>query len=103
MRPNIFRGQRGYASYFNLYHYISMHRDHINYPEYKAKGYFCGSGAIESGNKVVLQKRLKQAGMQWEAQTAQYLLTLKTKYESGRWEPDVVDFIKEHLGHPKQK
>lgn len=86
-----------YTNCVNLHHYISVHRGHINYPEYKAKGYFCGSGAIESGNKIVLQKRLKQAGMRWEPQTARYLLTLKTKYESGRWEQDVVDFIKGHL------
>ena len=85
-----------YANCVNLHHYISEHRGHINYPEYKAKGYFCGSGAVESGNKIVLQKRLKQAGMRWEPQTAQYLLTLKAKYESGRWERDVVAFIKQH-------
>ncbi len=29
----------------------------------KALGFYVGSGAIESGNKVVLQKRLKLAGM----------------------------------------
>lgn len=92
-----------YANCVNLHHYISTHRNHINYPEYRAKGYFCGSGAIESGNKVVLQKRLKQAGMRWEPQTAQYLLTLKSKYESGRWERDVVEFIKEHLCYLKQE
>ena len=68
-----------YANCVNLHHYISEHKGHINYPEYKAKGYFCGSGAVESGNKVVLQKRLKQAGMRWEPRTAQYLLTLKAK------------------------
>ena len=82
-----------YANCVNLYHYITEHRDHINYPDYKAKGYFCGSGAIESGNKIVLQKRLKQAGMRWEPQTAQYLLTLKSKYESDRWEQSVVMFL----------
>ena len=38
-----------YTNCVNLHHYITMHRDHINYPEYKEKGYFCGSGAIESG------------------------------------------------------
>ena len=27
--------------------------DKINYPEYRAKGYFVGSGAIESANKVI--------------------------------------------------
>jgi hypothetical protein len=82
-----------YANCVNLYHYITEHREHINYPEYKTRGYFCGSGAIESGHKIVLQKRLKQAGMRWEPETAQYLLTLKSKYESGRWEKDVVEYI----------
>ena len=91
-----------YGNCVNLYHYISTHRKHINYPEYRSKGYFCGSGAVESGNKIVLQKRLKQAGMRWEPQTAQYLLTLKSKYESGRWEQDVVTFIKNNLGYLKQ-
>ena len=86
-----------YSNCVNLYHYISEHIEHINYPEYKAKGYFCGSGAIESGNKIVLQKRLKQASMRREPQSAQYLLTLKSKYESGRWETDVVDFVKQYF------
>lgn len=86
-----------YSNCVNLYHYITTHLEHINYPEYKRKGYFCGSGAIESGNKVVLQKRLKQAGMRWETETAQYLLTLKSKYESGRWERDVVTFFSDYI------
>lgn len=86
-----------YTNCVNLYHYLTTHRDHINYPDYKEKGYFCGSGAVESGNKIVLQKRLKQAGMRWEPETAQYLLTLKSKYESGRWEKDVVEFVRQHF------
>ena len=90
-----------YSNCVNLYHYMTVHCDHINYPEYKRKGYFCGSGAVESGNKVVLQKRLKQAGMRWETETAQYLLTLKSKYESGRWEKDVVTFFSDHIKRMK--
>ena len=86
-----------YTNCVNLYHYISEHKGHIDYPVYKAKGYFCGSGAIESGNEIVLQKRLKQAGMRWEPKTAQYLLTLKSKYESGRWQKDVVECFQKHL------
>lgn len=82
-----------YDNTVNLYHYIETNLDHINYPEYIAKGYFIGSGAIESGNKVVVQKRLKQAGMRWNPETAQYLLTLKSKSESGLWEKDVVGLI----------
>lgn len=88
-----------YANCVNLHHYISVHKDHINYPEYREKGYFCSSGAIESGNKVVLQKRLKQAGMRWEPTTAQYLLTLKSKYESGRWERDVVEAFTKRISN----
>lgn len=85
-----------YENCVNLYHYIEVNQNHINYPDYESKGYFIGSGAIESGNKVVLQKRLKQAGMRWEPETAQYLLTLRTKQESGLWEKDVVRLLYNH-------
>lgn len=97
------RPDERYSNCVNLYHYISEHINHINYPDYKEKGYFCGSGAIESGNKIVLQKRLKQAGMRWEPQTAQYLLTLKSKYESRRWEQDVVNYVNNYFGNQSIK
>lgn len=86
-----------YENTVNLYNYIDTNREHINYPEYKEKGWFIGSGAIESGNKVVLQKRMKQAGMRWNPETAQYLVTLCSKKESGRWERDVENFIRKKL------
>lgn len=85
-----------YTNCVNLHHYITENKESINYPEYKAKGYFIGSGAIESGNKIVLQERLKRAGMRWEPETAQYLLTLKAKRESGLWEKEVVRFIRDY-------
>ena len=74
---------------FNLHSYIESNSDRIDYPTYKEKGYFVGSGAIESGNKVVVQKRLKLAGMRWNTESAQYLLTLRAKFSSGRWISDV--------------
>lgn len=86
-----------YENTVNLYHYIKSNLNHIDYPAYKEKGYFIGSGAIESGNKVVLQKRLKQAGMRWNPETAQYLLTLKSKSESGLWEKDVVQLVNQAI------
>lgn len=69
----------------NLYGYISNNINNIDYAAYEKKGYFIGSGAIESGNKIILQDRLKRAGMRWNTSTAQSLLTLKTKVESGLW------------------
>lgn len=73
----------------NLLGYIKNNEKNINYPKYIEKGYFIGSGAIESGNKIVLQDRLKRAGMRWNVETAQAMLTLKTKAESGLWYQDV--------------
>lgn len=76
-----------------LYGYIKNNIDHIDYASYEQQGLFIGSGAIESGNKVVLQRRLKQAGMRWNTKTAQSILTLVSKQTSGLWVSDVSDFI----------
>jgi len=77
----------------NLYGYITNNINHIDYLKYEQKGYFIGSGAIESGNKIVMQQRLKQSGMRWNVETAQNLLTLKSKAESSLWLSDVEDYI----------
>lgn len=68
-----------------LYIYIFNNRHNIDYPKYRKLGYFVGSGAIESGNRIVLQRRLKLPGMRWNALNAQYVLALKSKLESGLW------------------
>ena len=73
----------------NLYGYISNNIRNIDYADYEKKGYFIGSGAIESGNKLILQDRLKREGMRWNVGTAQSMLTLKTKAESNIWFRDV--------------
>jgi hypothetical protein len=78
---------------FNLYNYISNNINNIDYAEYKRKGYFIGSGAIESGNKIGLQQRLKQAGMRWNVKTAQNILTLMSKAKSDLWDAQVVEPI----------
>jgi len=80
----------------NLYGYIANNIKNIDYAEYEQKGYFIGSGAIESANKTVLQDRLKRAGMRWNINTAQAMLSLKSKAESNRW---FVDVEKPFLHH----
>jgi hypothetical protein len=64
----------------NLHTYVMNNINRIDYKQYKDKGYYVGSGIIESGNKVVLQKRLKLAGMRWEQLFAQNLLSLRAKH-----------------------
>ena len=77
----------------NLYTYLENNFERIDYKTYIEKGYYVGSGAIESGNKVVLQKRMKLAGMRWDELSAQYLLSLRAKFESGLWDSSVVKRI----------
>jgi hypothetical protein len=69
----------------NLRTYILNNIDRIDYPQYRKNDYFVGSGAIESANKVILQRRLKQSGMRWSVSGAQYILSLRAKVESKRW------------------
>jgi len=73
----------------DLYGYIKNNASNIDYAKYIDDGLFIGSGASESGNKSVLHQRLKQAGMRWNVQTAQYLLSLRAKYKSELWQQEV--------------
>jgi hypothetical protein len=82
----------------NLASYISNNSDCINYKLYKSKGFSIGSGAIESANKTVLHKRLKQAGMRWNIQSAQNIVTLKAKQESNLWAEGVIIPVKKFYG-----
>lgn len=80
----------------NLPVYLENNKDKIHYATYEHNGWFVGSGAIESSNKTVVQLRLKQAGMRWSVDGANYLITLRCIFESGNWdkiEKIVVDKI----------
>ena len=50
----------------NLHSYLSNNRDCMNYPEYIERGFFIGSGVIESGHRSTMQERLKLPGMRWD-------------------------------------
>ena len=73
------------AGTVKLWHYITANKDRIDYAKYRAAGYCIGSGSVESGNKMVVHKRLKQAGMRWSPRRAQHMLSLRAKDESGLW------------------
>jgi predicted transcriptional regulator len=83
---------------FNLAQYIENNEENIDYARYKAEGWYIGSGAIESGNKTVIQSRLKQGGMHWSRESAQYISTLMTKSRSKIWNEQVVLPIVKYFG-----
>lgn len=69
----------------NLYTYMTNNQDRINYKDFKDKGYYIGSGAIEGANKTVIQHRMNQSGMRWGMDGGQYIAALRAKFESGLW------------------
>lgn len=87
-----YKGRKMPDGVSNLYTYVLNHKDCMNYPEYISKGYFVGSGAIESSNKIVMQNRLKLPGMRWTLAGAQRMLTLKAKFEADKWQ-EVIDLV----------
>ena len=76
----------------NLRTYINNNKNRIDYKTYRDKGYFIGSGAIESAAKNVIQQRMKQSGMRWGINGGQYIAALRAKHESNLW-CDVVEVI----------
>ena len=60
--------------------YFKNNIDKVKYLEYKNKDYYIGSG-----NKIVVQKRMKQSGMRWSIDGAPYMAVLGARYESNRW------------------
>lgn len=92
-----YKDMRAKPGAVNLYTYIHNNKNNIDYPAYKEAGLFVGSGAIESGNKIVLQKRLKLPGMRWNVTTAQYVVALRAKLESGLWDSYVVPLVEQVL------
>jgi hypothetical protein len=45
--------------------YLERNAHRMEYPEYLARGWCIGSGAVESACKTVVGQRLKLAGMRW--------------------------------------
>jgi hypothetical protein len=66
--------------------YLENRQEHMDYPQYRAQNLPIGSGAMESGNKVVVEARLKGAGMHWAVEHVNPMLALRNILCSVRWE-----------------
>jgi hypothetical protein len=60
--------------------YIENNKERMKYDLYKKEGHCIGSGAIESANKYVIQRRLKLPGIRWEPENAEYMAHLRAEY-----------------------
>ena len=52
----------------------------MDYKSYLEAGLVIGSGVIESSNKLVVTKRLKQGGMHWSIAGAESIIFLRALY-----------------------
>jgi len=66
--------------------YLFNHRSRIRYNQFRQAGYPLGSGTVESACKLVMQERMKQAGMRWSREGAQAMLALRGVLLSERWD-----------------
>lgn len=66
--------------------YLHKREAQMQYPVYQQAGWPIGSGMAESGNTLVVQARLKGAGMHWDRQHVNPMLALRTTLCSDRWQ-----------------
>jgi hypothetical protein len=66
--------------------YFASNRERMRYREFRAQGFFVGSGVVEAGCKTIIGSRLKQSGMHWTVRGANAIIALRCLYFSGLWE-----------------
>ena len=65
--------------------YLEKREAQMCYPVWQAQGWPIGSGAVESGNKLVVEVRLKGGGMHWARPHVNPMLGLRNIVCSDRW------------------
>ena len=65
--------------------YLQKREAHMQYPTYQQAGWPIGSGSVESANKVVVEARLKGAGMRWERHNVNPMLVLRNAVCNRHW------------------
>lgn len=65
--------------------YLEKREKQMQYPDFQAQGWPIGSGIVESGNKVVVEARLKGSGMHWADFNVNSILALRNIICSDRW------------------
>ena len=66
--------------------YYENNREHMHYDQYLAAGYPIASGVAEGACKHLVKDRMERAGMRWELEGAQAMLSLRAVYLNGLWD-----------------
>lgn len=68
--------------------YLRKRKEQMRYPQFQKQGWPIGSGIVESGNKLVVEARLKGSGMHWAEENVNSMLAIRNVLCSGRWRED---------------
>lgn len=66
--------------------YLEKRQSQMDYPAFADAGWPIGSGSVESANKLVVEARLKGAGMHWHARHVNPMLALRTVVCNEQWD-----------------
>jgi hypothetical protein len=66
--------------------YLQKREVHMQYPTYQEAGWPIGSESVESANKLVVEARLKGAGMRWDRQNINPMPVLRNAVCNRRWQ-----------------
>jgi hypothetical protein len=76
--------------------YLEKRQSQMDYPAFIEDGWPIGSGCVESANKLVVEARLKGAGMHWHRRNVNPLLALRNVVCNEQWD-DAWAIIEDRL------
>lgn len=83
--------------------YFNKRRSQIDYNLFKQAGWPIGSGSGEAAHKVVIQARMKQAGMRWDIRNVNPMLSVRALACNDRWDaawPVIANASRRHPPPP---
>lgn len=86
--------------------YLEKRVAQMQYPSFQQQGWPIGSGMVESGNKLVVEARLKGAGMHWARPNVNGMLGLRNIVCNQRWSqewPLIADQLRKQARERRQQ
>ena len=85
--------------------YLEKRKAQMKYPLYQKQNWPIGSGMVESANKLVVEARLKGAGMHWKRENVDPMLALRNIVCSDRWDqewPQIAHRLRQQTAQRKK-
>ncbi len=73
--------------------YFENNKQYMQYDDYLAAGYPIGTGVVEGACRHFVKDRMELAGMRWEIEGAQAMLSVRALYLNDQWD----DFVEHRI------